>query len=186
VTLIYRSDVTQRMRGTVSSANMGAGTMTVTVGAGDFVGTGSYSDWLVILSAYEVPAFASATDVVTGTDATRAVSSKTLADAGAFGVLTDAATVAWAVPSIGNNAIVTLGGSRTIGAPTGLYDGLPLILGIKQDGTGSRVPSFNALWDFRAIGAPVFSTAAGKKDFLFGFYDADTTKIIVTGFSKSA
>jgi len=53
VVLIYAEDRAIRMRGAVSSANMGAGTMTVTVGSGDFAGSGTYDNWIVMHAAFE-------------------------------------------------------------------------------------------------------------------------------------
>ncbi|MFY8164321.1 MAG: hypothetical protein ACOVKC_08805 [Brevundimonas sp.] len=51
VTLIDAANPDNRMWGAVSAANMGAGTMTVTVAAGAFIGSGTIANWIVIHSA---------------------------------------------------------------------------------------------------------------------------------------
>lgn len=131
-----------------------------------------------------VPA-AAASDVLTGTNATKAVIPSALAGSGAFFALTDAATVAWDTNS-GFNAKVTLGGNRTIGAPTNLKDGLPYVLDLSQDVTGTRVPSWNVIWDFGLAGAPTLSTAANKKDKVTAQYSAASGKLEVISVRKSA
>lgn len=84
--------------------------------------------------------------------------------------LTDAATIA--VPAaITDSFRVTLGGNRTLGNPTGLYDGQVINIRIIQDGTGSRTLAYGSKYKFPG-GAPVLSTAAGAKDFLSCQYDA--------------
>lgn len=122
-----------------------------------------------------VPA-AAAADVRAGTSSAKANTPAALAGAAAFITLTDAATVAWDV-STGFNAMVTLGGNRTIGAPTSLQDGVTYVLVLVQDATGSRVPSWNSIWDFGAQGAPTLQTAAGKRDRVVGQYNASVGKI---------
>lgn len=52
VTLISRADNRVRMRGVASSCDMTAKTMTVTVPAGGFSGSGTYTDWIVSHSAF--------------------------------------------------------------------------------------------------------------------------------------
>lgn len=87
--------------------------------------------------------------------------------------LTDAATVAFDV-SAGVNGHVTLGGNRTLGAPTNGQAGQSGIIRITQDGTGSRTLSFNAVWKFPGGTAPTLSTAAGSVD-LLAWYSPDGT-----------
>lgn len=123
-----------------------------------------------------VPA-AVAADIRAGTDATKAVTSAALATSAAFTALTDAATVAWNTITQGFNARVTLGGNRLIGAPTGLQDGLSYVLLIVQDATGSRVPSFDAIWDWGSVGAPTLNTVAGKSDTVVALYNAARGKL---------
>jgi hypothetical protein len=99
-----------------------------------------------------------------------------LASASAFISLTDAATVAWDT-SQGFNATITLGGNRTIGAPTNLKDGVTYTLNLVQDATGSRVPTWNAIWDFGAAGTPTLQTTAGKTDKVIAQYNAGRGKL---------
>ena len=78
--------------------------------------------------------------------------------------LTDAATIALDM-ALFLNATVTLGGNRTLGAPTNVKYQAGFIK-LTQDGTGSRTLAFNAAWDFGSATAPVLSTAAGAIDIL--------------------
>lgn len=77
--------------------------------------------------------------------------------------LTDAATIT-VDASLGNIATVTLGGSRTIGAPSNPVNGQPLEFWLTQDGTGSRLVTWNAVYSFGGGSAPALSTAAGSLD----------------------
>ncbi len=52
VTLIGRTDNRVRMRGVASSCDMSAKTMTVTVAAGGFSGSGTVASWIVVHSAF--------------------------------------------------------------------------------------------------------------------------------------
>jgi len=61
--------------------------------------------------------------------------------------LTDAATIAWNL-SIAQIATVTLAGNRLFGLPTNIVDGATYILRVRQDATGTRVPTYNAAFDF--------------------------------------
>ena len=71
--------------------------------------------------------------------------------------LTDAATIATDCSGPGNYYTVTLGGNRTLGAPTNAQDGLAYYWQITQDGTGGRTLAFNAIF---ATSPPVNLTAA--------------------------
>lgn len=73
---------------------------------------------------------------------------------------------------------VTLGGNRTLGAPTGLVDGARLEFAIRQDATGSRTLSFASIFDFGAAGAPVLSTTPSAADYVYGYYDLTKGKIL--------
>lgn len=125
-----------------------------------------------------------AAQVQAGTDTTTAVIPSALIAAAAFQTLTDAATINWDA-ALGFNARVTLGGDRTMAAPTNLFDGITYSLAITQDGTGSRAPSWDAIFDWGDIGAPTLSTGAGKVDFAFGIYSAATGKLHMN-FRKAA
>lgn len=89
--------------------------------------------------------------------------------------LTDAATVAWNMAS-GANASLTIGGNRTLGAPTGTTNGVAGVIVITQDGTGTRTLAYNSVWKFQGGVAPTLSTAAGAIDIL-AFYIVDSTHI---------
>jgi hypothetical protein len=84
--------------------------------------------------------------------------------------LTDAATISWDV-SNAQAAKVTLGGNRTLGAPTNAIEGFTYILIVKQDATGGRTLAFDAsiLWPDGE--APVIATGAGKKTILTFIYE---------------
>lgn len=98
---------------------------------------------------------------------------------GQFFALTDGATI---TPDIlnGDFQAVTLGGNRTIAAPlnppngTNLQAG-SLLLAIRQDGTGSRTVTWNAIFRFSGGITPILTTAANKTDyfrFLYNIIDA--------------
>ncbi len=84
--------------------------------------------------------------------------------------LTDAATIAWDV-NVAQAATVTLGGNRTLGAPSNMQAGATYILRVKQDGTGSRTLAYNAVFKWPGGSAPVLSTAAGATDILTFYSD---------------
>lgn len=85
--------------------------------------------------------------------------------------LTDAATIA-VDASLGNVMRVTLGGNRTLGAPTNPMKGQFLLFVVRQDATGSRTLSFNAIYRFStSLPSPTLTTAAGDVDYLLFRYD---------------
>ena len=79
--------------------------------------------------------------------------------------LTDAANIAIDM-GVGNNFAFTLGGNRTLSAPTNATPGQTGYIYITQDGTGSRTLAFNNAYIFVSGTAPTISTAAGAKDLL--------------------
>jgi hypothetical protein len=79
--------------------------------------------------------------------------------------LTDGATINWDVNS-GATATVTLGGNRTLAAPTNLVAGAFYALEIIQDSTGSRTITWNSVFKFANGVAPVLSTAASARDYV--------------------
>jgi hypothetical protein len=85
--------------------------------------------------------------------------------------LTDASTIAWDTNS-GRVATVTLGASRTFGAPTNLKVGT-YILSIIQGGSGSYGITWNGVFKWTAGVAPVLTTTVGARD-LFTFYSDGT------------
>lgn len=91
----------------------------------------------------------------------------------AFEVLTDGATITWALGSDRvRNATVTLGGNRTL-AITGAVDGATGVLIVKQDGTGSRTLTLpgNSKVVGAGAGAITLTTTASAIDILSFYYD---------------
>ena len=83
--------------------------------------------------------------------------------------LTDGATITWD-SSTAPVAKVTLGGNRTLSAPTNAVAGQFIALTIIQDGTGSRTLTFNSAYEFTADTAPTLTTTASKADiFVFKY-----------------
>lgn len=80
--------------------------------------------------------------------------------------LTDGATINWDV-SLGQVATVTLGGARTMAAPTNLRVGT-YILHVVQDGVGGRTLNWNSVFKWPAGVAPTLTSTANRRD-LFSF-----------------
>jgi hypothetical protein len=80
--------------------------------------------------------------------------------------LTDGATINWDT-SAGVIATVTLGGNRTMAAPTNLKVGT-YILHVIQDGSGNRTLTWNSVFKWTAATAPTLTTAANRRD-IFSF-----------------
>ncbi len=80
--------------------------------------------------------------------------------------LTDGANIAWDL-NTGQVASVTLGGARTMNAPSNMRVGT-FILHVYQDGSGSRTLSWASTYKWPAGVAPVLTTAAGRHD-IFSF-----------------
>jgi hypothetical protein len=81
--------------------------------------------------------------------------------------LTDGATINWNM-STQSVCKVTLGGNRTLAAPTNGSSGQFASILVIQDGTGSRTLTWNAVYEFASDTAPTLSTTANKAD-LFVF-----------------
>jgi len=96
--------------------------------------------------------------------------------------LTDAATIA-VDHAAGVNRSVTLGGNRAFGAPSNGKAGWPLNLWITQDGTGTRVPTWDSVYDFGDFGTPVLSTGAAQGD-LVTFLCLSSSKFAFLGLRK--
>lgn len=82
------------------------------------------------------------------------------------GALTDGATIDWNGDSNGQIVTLTLGGNRTMNAPTNIVQNTSYLLRVAQDATGSRLLTWNAAFKFGISGAPTLSTGAGKVDFI--------------------
>jgi hypothetical protein len=85
----------------------------------------------------------------------------------AEGTLTDGTTITW---DVGTSPVakVTLGGNRTLSAPTNGATGQFISLAVIQDATGSRTLTWNSVYEFTADTAPTLTTTASKAD-LFVF-----------------
>lgn len=127
-----------------------------------------------------VPA-AAAADVRTGTDTAKAMTPGGTYAGLDFVTLTDAATIAVDMAA-GTNFTVTLGGNRTLGAPTNAKPGQGGMIECIQDGTGSRTLAFASAWK-RVGGAPTLSTAAGAKDYLH--YKVRSSGLVIYSFGKA-
>jgi hypothetical protein len=79
--------------------------------------------------------------------------------------LTDGATVSWNM-NTSNVYSLTLGGNRTIAAPTDVRPGYTYILLLKQDATGSRTVTWNAVFKWAGATAPTLTTTANGVDVL--------------------
>ena len=77
--------------------------------------------------------------------------------------LTDAATVALDFNDA-NMFMVTLGGNRTLAAPSNATEGQVGSIYVIQDGTGSRTLSYNAAWRFPSGSVPTATTDASAVD----------------------
>lgn len=81
--------------------------------------------------------------------------------------LSDGATISWDT-SQNQVTSVTLGGNRTMDAPTNLKDGGFYSLTVIQDGTGSRTVTWNSVFKWPTATAPTLTTTASARDeFIF-------------------
>jgi hypothetical protein len=80
--------------------------------------------------------------------------------------LTDGANIAWDL-NAGQVATVTLGGNRTMNAPSNLRVGT-FILHVYQDGTGSRTLTWASQYKWPAGIAPTLTATANRHD-IFSF-----------------
>lgn len=95
-------------------------------------------------------------------------------------VVADAATITIDA-ALTEVADITLAASgHTIAAPSNPADGHPLLIRLRQGGSGTNTVTFNAVFDFAKVGgAPTLSTAVGKVDRLMTEYDLIKTKWVV-------
>lgn len=82
------------------------------------------------------------------------------------GALTDNATINWDGDSNGQIVTVTLGGNRTMAAPTNIVQNTMYLLRVAQDATGSRLLTWDAAFKFGSAGAPTLSTGVSNVDFI--------------------
>jgi len=135
-------------------------TLVENVGSIDFTGTGI-------------------TGSVLGTDVTEDVAGDTSSSTKTtytkqqnFGeaTLTDGATISW---DLDDNQVakVTLAGDRTMNAPTNMVAGGTYILRVIQDGTGTRLITWNSVFKWVNGEAPTLSTGGGDIDILTFYSD---------------
>ena len=106
--------------------------------------------------------FASIAEVRGGVANNKAIAPDALTGAQAFITLTDAATTNWDM-STGFNAKWTLGGNRTL-AVSNPKEGVFYTLLPYQDGTGNRLATWPASFNWGAAGAPTLTTTTSKHD----------------------
>lgn len=98
--------------------------------------------------------------------------------------LVDAATIATDA-SLSNTFTVTIAGNRTLGNPTNPTNGQKVTWAIKQDGTGSRILSFDTAFAFGTdIPGVVLTTTPNKIDYITAIYNSVTSTWNVIGFAK--
>jgi hypothetical protein len=88
--------------------------------------------------------------------------------------LTDQAYIDWDL-ALGGAAEVTLAGDRTMNAPTHMVDGSRPRLKVIQDGTGTRLITWDAVYRFPAGVDPCLSAAPNNIDILI--FDCDGTHL---------
>lgn len=93
----------------------------------------------------------------------------------AYTTLTDGATITWTIAGVTNNAVVTLGGNRTL-AFSGLTSGITGTLVVKQDAAGSRTLTLPTSGCINKViggggGAVTLTTTANAIDILTFTYD---------------
>ncbi|MDP3494621.1 MAG: hypothetical protein Q8R82_16040, partial [Hyphomonadaceae bacterium] len=178
IVAVYRADPEIRLFMTVDS--VASQTLTCTVPSDGVFGTGGpYANWLVFHAAF-LGSGATAAMIWEGTQDSAPVSPKTLKDSVAWVPITYGATITPDVAA-GFKRSTTLTGSPTIAAPTNPYDGAPLSLKFEM-GSGGGSPSWNAVFDFGADGAPTFAAGLGKFHYVDCEYDAGRTKWRATYF----
>lgn len=101
--------------------------------------------------------------------------------------LTDATTIATDA-SVGTHFRVTLGGNRTLAAPTNPTDGQRILWEFIQDATGSRTITLTTGTNGFALGTDISSviltTTAGKHDFMGAIYNATAQRWYVIAFVR--
>lgn len=99
-------------------------------------------------------------------------------------ILTDGATVNTNA-ALGNIFDLTMAGDRTIANPTNPVDGQRILYRLRQDATGTRIPTWGANFRFSAdIPQPVLSTTANKLDRIAFEYTSADTKWDCIGVSR--
>ncbi|WP_337186576.1 hypothetical protein [Phenylobacterium sp.] len=171
VAIVQLTDPSIRMFGEITAV-ASASQVTVTVDENGVFGSGNHDRWQVIDAAFYASG-ATATEVRAGVTEAAAVTPKALADAVPFGPLTDAATVAWDAVADGVHVRLTLtANGHTVGAPTGLIDGMTYVLNINP---ATYTCSWASIWDFGQVGPPGLPASAWSK--VTAQYNADRGKL---------
>ena len=98
--------------------------------------------------------------------------------------LTDQTTITTDA-SAGTIFTVTLAGNRTLAAPTNPVDGMKRIWRFKQDATGSRTITLNAIFRLGTdITSITLTTTASKTDYMGAIYNATDSKWDIVAFVK--
>ena len=98
--------------------------------------------------------------------------------------LTDAATIEIDA-SLGSVFTVTLGGNRTLGAPTNSTNGQKIIIRVTQDNVGGRVLSYDSIWVFgQDLLGVSNSLSANGVDYIGAIYSSASTKWHVIAFAR--
>lgn len=152
--------------GNVTAYNAGTGDLTVNVLLA--IGSGTKSVWTISTSGPQGPSGtslvkAAAADLWTGTDDAKFVTSKALADAAAFTVVTGTGTVTLDF-ALGLNFQINLTGNTTLVVPSNMQDGDSGTIRFVQDATGGRTLALNASIKKPGGTAPTLSTAANAVD----------------------
>lgn len=95
--------------------------------------------------------------------------------------LTDAGTIAISAAT-GKFHHVTLGGNRTLGNPSGAYNGQLLLITVAQDAMGNRTVALDTKYRLPAGLTLGWSTAANRKDKLLVQYDGADDRFDVLAF----
>ena len=94
---------------------------------------------------------------------------------GVYNQLSDGANVIWNVDQ-SPNAVIVLGGNRTINNPANMVPGLLYRLTLVQDATGNRTVTWGSAYKWPAGIAPTLSTAANAVDELWFTTDGTNMK----------
>lgn len=160
--LIKLGDPSQRGWGALSSVDNTAKTATITFASDGFAGTGSHSDWLLVIGALEAVAEATVAQV-RAKAAHVAVSPDVARDANAAASLTMGATVT-VDGADGLRRTLSCNGNFTLAAPTNVDPGDVIEIDVTHTAGGNVMVVNSALK--RQNGLGVLSTTNGHRDLI--------------------